>query len=80
MCVWSLRLIWEVRSIYLVYLDNLVVVYVVQSIGSISSSNHRRISQEVGAMDSILKIKLEEDVMLIILYPVADRGRERERE
>lgn len=41
------------------YLDNLVVVYVVQSIGSIPSSNNRGIGQEVGAMDPILKIKLE---------------------
>lgn len=45
------------------YLDNLVVVYVVQSIGSIPSSNNRGIGQEVGAMDPILEIKLEEDFM-----------------
>lgn len=41
------------------YLDNLVVVYIVQSIGSIPSSNNRGIGQEVGAVDPILKIKLE---------------------
>lgn len=41
------------------YLDNLVVVYVVQSVGSIPSSNNRGVGQEVGAMDPILKVKLE---------------------
>lgn len=41
------------------YLYDLVVVYVVQSIGSIPSSHHRGIGQEVGAMDPIFKIKLE---------------------
>lgn len=46
------------------YLDNLVVVYVVQRIGSIPSSNHRRIGQEVGAIDPILKIKLGKIFML----------------
>lgn len=45
------------------YLDNLVVVNVVQSIGSIPSSDNRGISQEICAMDSILEIKLEEDFM-----------------
>ena len=41
------------------HLDNLVVIDVVQRIGAVSSSNHRWISQEVGTMDTILKIKLE---------------------
>lgn len=41
------------------YLDNLVVVYVVQSVGSIPSSNNWGVGQEVGAMDPILKVKLE---------------------
>lgn len=43
------------------YLNDLVVVYVVQRIGSIPSSHHRGVGQEVGAMDSILKIKLVKD-------------------
>lgn len=43
------------------YLDDLVVVYVVQSVSSIPSSNHRRVSQEVSTMDPILKIKLKQE-------------------
>lgn len=42
------------------YLDNLVVVYVVQSVGSIPTSNNRGVGQEVGAMEPILKIKLKD--------------------
>lgn len=44
------------------YLYDLVVVYVVQGVGSIPSCNHRGIGQEVGAMDPILKIKLEKSL------------------
>lgn len=43
------------------YLDNLVVVYIVQRVGSIPTSHDRRICQEVGAVDPILEVKLEED-------------------
>lgn len=48
-----------VELIQLTHLDNLVVVYVVQGIGSIPSSNNRGVGQEVGTVDAILKVKLE---------------------
>lgn len=41
------------------HLDDLVVVDVVQGVGSIPSSNHRGVGQEVGTMDPILKVKLQ---------------------
>lgn len=41
------------------HLDNLVVVDVVQRVGSIPSSNDRGVGQEVGTVDPVLKVKLE---------------------
>lgn len=51
----------------------MVVVYVVQSIGSIASSNNRGIGQEVSAVDPILKVKLEENVLLKKVFPALQK-------
>lgn len=55
-------------STFNLYLDDLVVVDVVQSVGSIPSSNDRGIGQEVGAMYPILKIKLQKKKKMFSLF------------